>query len=390
MTYPHLPYAITEGYCIIFAATVWLRLNSNLGSEHEVRQLRNMIYSYLGMLATDLLWALAEDGLIHPPRLLYAFINAITVISIACGCYFWFRFIEDRLHFARSGKKGLYTLLTIPLLVVCLLDLISVFTGWLFYIDAENHYQSTPLFWFHTVVNYFYLLIPTGFSIYRAIKTQVRQERSEYLTYALYMIAPLIAGLLEDVFPLVPLLGLSIFMMILILFLMIQNMQVYNDALTGLNNRRRLNQYLEDRLSKASPSRPLLLFIMDINSFKSINDVYGHLEGDHALRFFSGVLKEIAIKHYAFAARYGGDEFCMVMDAAGRTPEEIAAAIHHELQNAQNAQAEKAGKSKAYTLTVSIGYAVCDGADNAPDAVLAKADRLLYENKKAWHISGSV
>lgn len=80
----------------------------------------------------------------------------------------------------------------------------------------------------------------------------------------------------------------------------------------------------------------------------------------------------------------------MVMDAAGRTPEEIAAAIHHELQNAQNAQAEKAGKSKAYTLTVSIGYAVCDGADNAPDAVLAKADRLLYENKKAWHISGSV
>ena len=88
-----------------------------------------------------------------------------------------------------------------------------------------------------------------------------------------------------------PLLGLSIFMMILILFLMIQNMQVYNDALTGLNNRRRLNQYLEDRLSKASPARPLLLFIMDINSFKSINDVYGHLEGDHALRFFFGRFK---------------------------------------------------------------------------------------------------
>ena len=382
MTYHYLPYAITEMYCIIFAATIWMRLNSSLGSEHEVRQLRNMIYSYLGMLATDVLWAFMEDGIIRLPDMLNAFINSITVISITCGCYFWFRFIEDRLHFAFASKKAMDALVRIPHLAICALDLISVFTGWFFYIDAEGLYQSTSLFWIQTGVNYFYLLIPTIYSIFRASKTRSKQERGEYSTYALYMLAPLLSGLLQDVFPQVPLLALNIFMMILILFLMIQNMQVYHDALTGLNNRRRLNRYLEDCLSRASLENPVLLFIMDINSFKAINDVYGHLEGDRALKIFSGVLKDVASKYYAFVARYGGDEFCMVMEAELHAPDQVAAEIQQCLNNAQ---VKDGGESKSYALTVSIGYTVCSGAESEPDAVLARADGLLYENKKKWH-----
>ena len=382
MTYPHLPYALTEAYCAVFAATVWLRLNSSIGTEHEVRQLRNMIYSYMGMLVTDILWALMEDGLIFLPHLLNAFVNAVTIMCVASGCYFWFRFIEDRAHFAFSSRKLLDSLLTIPILVLCVLDLISIFTGWIFYIDAEGHYQSTSLFTIHTATNYFYLLIPTVYSVWRAAKTRSRQERSEYRTYALYMIAPLIAGLLEDVFPLVPLLALNIFMMILILFLMIQNMQVYNDALTGLNNRRRLNQYLEEALSRASRERPVLLFIMDINSFKAINDVYGHLEGDNALKTFAGILKSVAVRYNAFIARYGGDEFCMVAESSGRTPEEIEADVHRSLRDSQGLQ-PKSGAP--YILSVSIGYAVCDKAAGEPDSVLATADELLYANKRKWH-----
>lgn len=376
MTYPHLPYAITEVYCIAFALTVWLRMNSSIGSEHEVRQLRNMIYSYVAMLLTDIVWAFTEDGLLNLNRTLYASINAITVMSVACGCYFWFRFIEDRLHF---GRKNLETLLKLPLLLLCVLDFLSIFTGWLFFIDDQNHFQNTPFFYIHTAINYFYLVIPTIFAIYRACRTRSRQERSECATYALYMVAPLIAGSLEDVFPMVPLLALNIFLMILILFLMIQNLQVYNDALTGLNNRRRLNRYLEDRLSKVSAEHSLLLFILDINDFKSINDTYGHLEGDKALTTFAGILKEVASRYYAFAARYGGDEFCVVMDAGGRTAEEVSADIRQSLCSAQPQGA------KPYVLSVSIGYTSCREPGADANAVLATADALLYEDKKKWH-----
>jgi magnesium-transporting ATPase (P-type) len=200
MTYPYLPYAVTEAYCAIFAVTVWFRLNSSIGSEHEVRQLRNMIYSYFIMLVTDIVWALMEDGLIHMPRLLNAAFNAATVSAVACGCYFWFRFIEDRLHFPFAANKTANMLLTVPLLVIFALDVCSIFTGWLFYIDEQGHYQATDWFTIHTVINYFYLLIPTIFSVRRAVQTRSHQERGEYRTYALYMIAPLISGLLEDSF----------------------------------------------------------------------------------------------------------------------------------------------------------------------------------------------
>lgn len=381
MTYPYLPYAITELYCLAFAVTVLFRLNSSMGTEHEVQQLRNMIYSFAGMLVFDILWALTEDALLQPPKLLNAFINALAIAAITCGCYFWYKYIEDRLHFMSAKNRTLNTLVAVPLLAVCALDLLSIFTGWMFIIDEQNHYRDMPLFTLQGIVNYFYLLIPTIYSVRAAIRAPSRQERAEARTYSLYMVAPLLSGLLESVFPYVPLLALNIFLIILILFLMIQSMQVNTDALTGLNNRRRLGQYLEERLTRASAERPILLFIMDINNFKQINDEYGHLEGDSALRAFSAVLRETAGRYYAFIARYGGDEFCLVMDAAGHAPEEIAGEIRASLQKTRI----DTDHAQSYSLTVSVGSTVCDGTERGPDAVLAEADRALYRNKKEWH-----
>lgn len=382
MTHLYLAYAITELYCAVFAVTIWFRLNYSIGSEYEVRQLRNMIYAYLVMLGTDIVWALYEDGSLHMPRLPYMAVNGTTVMAVACGCYFWFRFIEAREHFAFAANKTLNTLLVLPLLAVCTMDVVSIFNGCMFYLDAQGHYSTTLLFELQGVVDYFYLVVPTGYSLRLAVRTQSRQERAEYLTYACYMIAPLAAGLLEDVFLQVPLLALNILLMILILFLMIQNRQVFNDALTGLNNRRRLNLFLAERLAKAAPNRPLCLFIMDINRFKSINDAYGHLEGDNALRCLAGVLKDFGGQYGAFAARYGGDEFCLVTEDLSGTPARLAAELQRRLQEAQTGAA---AQQKPYTLTVSVGYAVCDGAETEPGQALARADAMLYVNKRAWH-----
>ena len=155
-------------------------------------------------------------------------------------------------------------------------------------------------------------------------------------------------------------------------------MQIYNDALTGLNNRRRLNIYLEETLPKATVQRPMLLFIMDIDNFKSINDAYGHLEGDSALKAFSDAMKDVAIRYSAFIARYGGDEFCMVMDACGKSPETVAEDIRQSLRNT-HIKCQAADDS--YKLMASIGFAVCDGTEQNPELELARADRMLYEEK---------
>ena len=88
-------------------------------------------------------------------------------------------------------------------------------------------------------------------------------------------------------------------------------MQIYNDALTGLNNRRRLDQFLEEHLEISSKDRPVSLLLMDVNGFKKINDKFGHIEGDAVLKMVGTVLKLAAADFDAFAARYGGDEFCL-------------------------------------------------------------------------------
>lgn len=378
MTYPYLPYAITEGYCLIYAVTVLLRMNNSIGTEHEVRELRNMIWAYLSMLVTDILWALNEDGILILARPLNAAVNGIAVMSIALGCFFWYKFIESRLMLIRPDQKRLRRLAAVPIIVIILLDAISVFTGWLFFIDENNRYDSTSLFFIQSIVNYVYLLIPTVASLRRAVQTRSRLERGEYATYSVYMIAPLIAGLLEDVLPTVPMLALNIFMIIHILFLMIQNMQISTDALTDLNNRRRLNQYLEERLPRASAAHPLIVLMMDLNGFKAINDTHGHLEGDHALRLFAGVLKRTAAQTGAFIARYGGDEFCLVADGAGTTPEQLTENVRALLRTEQTAPAP-------YTLTVSAGFAVSGEAESDPNGIISRADAMLYENKKEWH-----
>ena len=93
MTKAYLLYAIVEFYCIIYIGTISHRLTGSIGSEYEVRQLRRMIYSYIGMLVADILWALNMDNIITMPLFLNKVINAIDISCIVFGCYFWYRFL---------------------------------------------------------------------------------------------------------------------------------------------------------------------------------------------------------------------------------------------------------------------------------------------------------
>lgn len=381
MSTVYLPYAVTEVFLIIYAATILLKLNINLGSEYEVRELKNIIYAYFVVLVTDIFWALVEDNIIEPSSILNAAVNGISISAVAAGCYFWYKFVEYRLRPKFIVKRRLGAVLDGLIIIVIAFNLISIFTGWVFYIDAYDHYDYGPLFFVQAIGSYVYLLIPTVNSIARAVRTHSRLQRREYLLYAAYMFPPLLAGLLEDLIPTVPVLCLSMFMIIHILFLTIQDMQIYSDALTGLNNRRRLNQFLEERLAAASKAHPVGIFIMDINKFKAINDTYGHVEGDAALKMTARALKMTAAEFNAFVARYGGDEFCLVIDGAIYEPTQVAGRLRGYLEQAQAEETPP----KAYAVSISIGYTVCDTPEYDIDHLIGRVDKHLYEDKTKWH-----
>jgi diguanylate cyclase (GGDEF)-like protein len=99
------------------------------------------------------------------------------------------------------------------------------------------------------------------------------------------------------------------------------------DALTGIPNRRQLKADLDRGLKQASPARPLLLMLFDLNGFKGYNDTFGHPAGDALLIRLAGALDRAMTDHGGSAYRLGGDEFCVLARVEeGRSAPVVAAA----------------------------------------------------------------
>lgn len=142
----YVPYLITEAFCCIFALTMVIRLKSGPGFEDEIRILRIMLIIYIVVVSTDLIYSLAEADIFIPEHYANATINAISNTGVALGCYAWYRFVAGRLKSFYVTNKYLQRLLDIPLYVICALNLLSIYTGWTFYINQAGHYKEGPLF----------------------------------------------------------------------------------------------------------------------------------------------------------------------------------------------------------------------------------------------------
>ena len=152
------------------------------------------------------------------------------------------------------------------------------------------------------------------------------------------------------------------------------------DYLTGLPNARSLFVHLSRELARCRRTgTALAVMVCDLDNFKQINDLYGHLEGDNLLKDFAVHLREIC-RGYDYVARMGGDEFVIV--APGLSLE-----ASNEKASRLNHLAVESGKKVAGRVLVglSVGTAFCpeDGFD--VERLLAEADRRMYSMKKIHH-----
>jgi diguanylate cyclase (GGDEF)-like protein len=383
MHFEYILYVLTEVYCLIFAFTILLRLDSSMGSEHEVRQLKYIIYSYFGLIISDIFWASVKYQIIHPIPIVNLIGNMGNYIFVALSSFCWCRYIETKVSPDRADKKSYNILMMLPICTLLLLDVSSIFTKWIIYIDEAGQCRPGPFEWVHWIVDIFYVVIPTFAAIGKAIHAHSKYQRREYMRYTIYFLI-LVPGVVQAIIPGTSIFALNEFMVINVLFLTIQSMQIYDDALTGLNNRRRLIKYLDECLKNASEDSPVVFFIIDINSFKQINDSYGHVEGDNALRRFADVLRKLSVKYDAFIARYAGDEFCIVITGESADPEDVIKDLEIQLRDDKKLPE---GRKKGYVITASCGYFVCDTPESDADKVIERADEMLYKRKREWHNS---
>ena len=154
--------------------------------------------------------------------------------------------------------------------------------------------------------------------------------------------------------------------------------QTYEDALTGLANRRRLDHRLADEFALAlRHGRPLAVVMTDLDHFKLVNDRFSHAVGDAALRATAKILMS-QVRHTDLVARFGGEEFVIVLvqtdhEAALHVCEKLRVAIANHVWTAIH---------PGLALTLSIG--VCaDTSLPTHERMLAMADRNLYSAKAA-------
>lgn len=153
------------------------------------------------------------------------------------------------------------------------------------------------------------------------------------------------------------------------------------DGLTGLNNRRYLDNHLKILFDRAAVrGRPISICMTDIDRFKLVNDTYGHDVGDEVLREFAARIRS-TVRGADLACRYGGEEFVVVMPD---TPMELAASVAERLRAiVEDKPFYVRSIDRELSITASLGIATSSGAFGAPGEILKQADKALYEAKHA-------
>jgi diguanylate cyclase (GGDEF)-like protein len=147
------------------------------------------------------------------------------------------------------------------------------------------------------------------------------------------------------------------------------------DVLTGIFNRRHLMQRFGEEFDRAARQQKSFgIMLLDIDHFKSVNDKYGHLEGDKVLKEVVLRIKN-SIRTYDILARYGGEEFMVILpDTNLESVLSLAERIRHNIKDTPIGN---------LTVTISIGAAVYRETDKSTDEIIQRVDERLYEAKAA-------
>ena len=163
--------------------------------------------------------------------------------------------------------------------------------------------------------------------------------------------------------------------------------RLFTDRLTGISNREAVIRRIEDRIilhRRSGDNRPFAVLFIDLNGFKQINDRFGHDVGDRVLMEISTRLTS-HLRESDMAARYGGDEFVVLLenvahrDAASRAREKLEALLAEPLQSLEGLATD----GISLVAGASIGLALCPGEGNDLQTLLKRADEDMYQRKQA-------
>ena len=356
------------------------RFSIRVGNSREINLFRAMNGIYIIYLVLEIIWVLALTKAIILSELATGLIKILDTTLIPFVVYLWFWFAEERFHSKLMNYKWFKILVSLPIILMVIIYLTSFYTGLVFKITPELTVEYGPLFYLTGIIDNFYGAPIIIHAIILYTKEKSIFEKRYYLTHILFIAICTFSGIFDAIYKTTPVMTLAIAYSFIYLFINLIQPHIYsayNDALTGLNNRRYADKHLIDNIEITTSDNPFYLFMMDIDRFKEINDTLGHLEGDKALKAVADAINAVTNEFKGFAARWGGDEFLIMIRHAKEEnfPEEFVKNIEEKIKHHAKIHFIK------YPLDMSMGYAICESAKDTIHNMIDVADKMLYQNK---------
>jgi len=283
---------------------------------------------------------------------------------------FWLLFV---FHYKKHNEK-LFTAIAAVISAITaanfIIVVLSLKNRWIYYLDEQNVYHRGP----HYPIPFVFSFILLALASLVVYKKRKRIQRRHLYALLLFPIPPVLCAVLQLMIYGYSFIFNGVALTILVVFLYVQNQDVFTDYLTGVANRKKLEFHLSKMIRGSSPGRTFSAILLDLDNFKNINDTFGHKAGDEALKKAAELLQACVDKN-DLIARYGGDEFFVVLDtsdadALNKTVEKIK--TEFRAFNAKNLL--------PYKLELSMGYAIYTCGMDA-DIFINILDKYMYKHK---------
>ena len=366
--------------CIIIMVVILLRHRKSLDKSLNANTFSELLISAMVYVTCDMICGLQQNQVLHLSQTMSGIMNAAFYISSYSVTHLALAFTECELErpWVKEAKKRNISL--IPAVLLTIMTLCTLKWKFFFYIDKAGIYHKGA--WYPIVIIFVYgYIIMIGLRVlWMFPQKKYYALRGKMIMVSSFVIFPLIAGVIQIFTPNISIVCFGLTISMIQVFTKFLENRITMDALTQVNNRTKVMQYLETHL--AGTQRPdgkeLYFIMMDMNDFKKINDTYGHVEGDRALVTVAEVLKESMLKYHGILARYGGDEFCIAGEFTEAEKDDICETIWKTLDQANHAM------DRGYQIGMCMGCAkMTEDIKTIPD-LINKADQALYveKNKK--------
>lgn len=363
---------------VIALVMVWVDAGKTPSFTWRNRILRRiMVVLGLVMVLNTIAWML-DGQLFFGARPALYLINMLCFILMESGVYLWMLYVYGVVKNLDKLQKKTAAMSAIPLLCMSVMMLGTPWTKLIFEIDGQNRYVRGSCYLLHSFVTAAYLVAASVFALYRCRGEGSEERRRQYHWLASFVLLPLIGTVLQILFYgtelILPLTTASL----LLVYIYGQQNQVTQDALTGLNNRRRLNQYLSELEAQSWGEGACYFMLIDVDKFKKINDTYGHVVGDVVLRQVADQIKKVFGDSRSFFARYGGDEFVIILRDESETE------LHSRIARLKDGVANMSwADERPWPISLSVGYASWEEKAICNTRQLVEtADARMYEEKR--------